>query len=42
MEKIKLDAFDARILKELTVDARIPLIQLAKKLKVSNTLIPKN
>ena len=39
MDKIKLDAFDARILKELTEDSRIPLLQLAKKLKVSNTLI---
>lgn len=39
MEKIKLDPFDTRILNELTGDARIPLIQLAKKLKVSNTLI---
>lgn len=36
---MKLDAFDTRILNELTVDARIPLSQLAKKLKVSNTLI---
>ena len=39
MEKIKLDAFDTRIINELTDDARIPIIQLAKKLKVSNTLI---
>jgi len=38
-EKIKLDAFDHRIIDELTIDARTPLIQLAKKLKVSNTLI---
>ncbi len=38
-EKIKLDAFDHRIVDELTKDARVPLIQLAKKLKVSNTLI---
>jgi Lrp/AsnC family transcriptional regulator for asnA, asnC and gidA len=39
MKKIKLDPFDLRIINELTVDARIPLIQLSKKLKVSNTLI---
>lgn len=38
-DKIKLDAFDHRIVDELTKDARVPLIQLAKKLKVSNTLI---
>lgn len=37
--KIKLDAFDKRIVDELTKDARVPLIKLAKKLKVSNTLI---
>ena len=37
--KIQLDAFDRRILLELTEDARIPYTQLAKKLKVSNTLI---
>ncbi len=30
---------DLRILNELTVDARIPYIQLAKKLKISNTLV---
>lgn len=36
---MKLDAFDIRIVDELTKDARIPLVQLAKKLKVSNTLI---
>ena len=36
---MKLDAFDRRIIKELTADARIPFIQLAKKLNVSNTLI---
>ncbi len=35
----QLDPIDVRILNELTVDARIPLIQLSKKLKVSNTLI---
>lgn len=39
MKKQQLDPFDIRIINELTVDARIPLIQLAKKLKVSNTLI---
>ena len=37
--KVKLDPFDIRIVDELTKDARVPLIQLAKKLKVSNTLI---
>ncbi len=37
--EIQLDAIDRRILEELTLDARIPYIQLAKKLKVSNTLI---
>jgi len=36
---MKLDAFDNRILAELTLDARIPLTALAKKLKVSNTFI---
>ena len=36
---MKLDAFDRRIIKELTADARLPFVQLAKKLKVSNTLI---
>ena len=35
----QLDPIDALILKELTADARIPLIQLSRKLKVSNTLI---
>ena len=39
MKKNQLDPFDIRIVNELTADARIPLIQLAKKLKVSNTLI---
>ena len=39
MDKIKLDPIDVRIIKELTSNARIPLIQLAKKLKVSNTLV---
>lgn len=39
MKKNQLDPFDIRIINELTADARIPLIQLAKKLNVSNTLI---
>ena len=39
MKKNQLDPFDIRIINELTFDARIPLVQLAKKLKVSNTLI---
>ncbi|MEM1323778.1 MAG: Lrp/AsnC family transcriptional regulator [Bacteroidota bacterium] len=39
MASVQLDPIDVRILNELTVDARIPLIQLSKKLKVSNTLI---
>lgn len=39
MGEIKLDPMDVRILDELTSDARIPLVQLASKLKVSNTMI---
>ena len=39
MEENQLDPIDIRILEELTNDARIPFVQLAKKLKVSNTLI---
>lgn len=39
MAKYKLDAFDERIIKELTEDARMPMIQLANKLKVSNTFV---
>jgi len=39
MKENQLDAIDTRILEELTTDARIPLVQLAKKLKVSNTLV---
>ena len=39
MLELKLDAFDKRIIDELTKDARVPLVQLAKKLKVSNTLV---
>lgn len=35
----QLDPIDHRILHELTQDARIPFTQLAKKLKVSNTLV---
>jgi len=35
----KLDSFDERIINELTQDARIPMIQLATKLKVSNTFV---
>ena len=38
-DKIQLDPFDRRIITELTADARIPFVQLAKKLKVSNTLV---
>jgi len=36
---MKLDAFDNRIIEELTSDARISFASLAKKLKVSNTFI---
>ncbi len=39
MKKNQLDPIDIRILDELTSDARIPFVQLAKKLKVSNTLV---
>lgn len=39
MKENQLDPIDIRIINELTLDARIPLIQLAKKLKVSNTLV---
>ncbi len=39
MKENQLDPMDARILTELTSDARIPFVQLSKKLKVSNTLI---
>lgn len=35
----QLDPIDIRILDELTSDARIPYIKLAKKLRVSNTLV---
>ncbi len=37
--KNQLDPIDIRILNELTSDARMPFVQLSKKLKVSNTLI---
>ena len=36
---IQLDPFDRRIITELTLDARIPYVKLAKKLGVSNTFI---
>ncbi len=39
MSEFKLDAFDERIINELTQDARIPMIKLAKKLNVSNTFV---
>ena len=39
MNENQFDPTDLLILKELTSDARIPFAQLAKKLKVSNTLI---
>ena len=39
MDNMKLDAFDGRIINELTSDARIPLTSIATKLKVSNTFI---
>jgi len=39
MSQNQLDPIDVRILNELTKDARIPLIQLAKNIKVSNTLV---
>jgi Lrp/AsnC family transcriptional regulator for asnA, asnC and gidA len=35
----QLDPIDRRILQELTQDARMPYVQLAKKLRVSNTLV---
>ncbi|MEM9918472.1 MAG: Lrp/AsnC family transcriptional regulator [Bacteroidota bacterium] len=35
----QLDPIDIRILQELTLDARIPFVRLAEKLKVSNTLV---
>jgi len=39
MLKNQIDAIDIRIMSELTRDAEIPFIRLAKMLKVSNTLI---
>ncbi len=39
MSENQVDYIDVRIMKELTSDARIPFVKLAKKLKVSNTLI---
>ncbi|MEZ4883120.1 MAG: Lrp/AsnC ligand binding domain-containing protein [Chitinophagales bacterium] len=39
MNQNQFDPIDLLIMKELTLDARIPFAQLAKKLKVSNTLI---
>lgn len=39
MKENQLDPIDTRILKELTSDARISFVQLAKKLNVSNTLV---
>ncbi len=35
----QIDPIDIRILSELTNDAELPFVKLAKKLKVSNTLI---
>jgi Lrp/AsnC family transcriptional regulator for asnA, asnC and gidA len=39
MKKYQFDPLDIRIVNELTSDARIPYIKLAKKLKVSNTFV---
>lgn len=39
MPENQLDAIDLLIIEELTADARQPFVQLAEKLKVSNTLI---
>ena len=39
MHKNQLDPIDVRIINELTSDARISFVKLAKKLKVSNTLV---
>lgn len=39
MGENQLDPIDVRILEELTFDAKTPFVKLAKKLKVSNTLI---
>lgn len=39
MLEYQIDPIDLRIMKELTFDATISYVKLAKKLKVSNTLI---
>jgi len=39
LKENQIDAIDVRIMQELTLDARMPFVQLSKKLKVSNTLI---
>jgi Lrp/AsnC family transcriptional regulator for asnA, asnC and gidA len=39
MKENQLDPIDIRIVNELTSDARISFVKLAKKLKVSNTLV---
>lgn len=39
MVENQLDATDRRILEELTQDARIPFVELARRLRVSNTLV---
>jgi Lrp/AsnC family transcriptional regulator, regulator for asnA, asnC and gidA len=39
MKENHIDPMDARILEELTLDARVSFVKLAQKLKVSNTLI---
>jgi len=39
MIEYQLDPIDLRIIEELTVDARLSFVKLAKKLKVSNTLV---
>ena len=39
MKENQLDPIDNRIVNELTSDARISFVKLAKKLKVSNTLV---
>ena len=39
MKENQIDAIDRDILEELTLDARMSFVQLAKKLRVSNTLV---
>lgn len=39
MKENQLDPIDVRILEELTADARMPFVQLSKKLNISNTLV---